>query len=243
MFTQNSNFEISNPFFTLSQFFKFKLRKYLSQIHLKNLFLTNLPQGEKFFFPLHVMPEAMVLINGTKGLNQAALIEKIAYQLPMNSILVVKEHPTMIGWRSNQFYHKINSIPNVVFIRPDYNIHKIINKSKAIITISGSTGFEAIILKKPVLLLGRAFYELLPNVKRIVNLDELSIGLEWVDSEFFHNELSLLNFIDSIIKKSIEVPENYLWEIGDDDNPLDKLNNYLQVTEDIADKIINTKTK
>ena len=49
------------------------------------------------------MPEAALLINGNKCLNQYALIEKIAYQLPMNYTLVVKEHPTMVGWRSRGF--------------------------------------------------------------------------------------------------------------------------------------------
>ena len=71
-----------------------------------------LTKNEKYFYyPLHMEPEANLMINGTRGLNQIALIQKIAIQLPFEYKLYIKEHPTMVGWRLKSDYYKISKIP------------------------------------------------------------------------------------------------------------------------------------
>ena len=44
------------------------------------------------------------MIDGTRGIDQFSLIQKISLQLPINWKIYVKEHPNMIGWRKNLFY-------------------------------------------------------------------------------------------------------------------------------------------
>ena len=49
-------------------------------------------------------------------------------------------------------YEKIINIPNVTLIHPEANSQELISKSQAVISITGSTGFEALFYKKPVII-------------------------------------------------------------------------------------------
>ena len=68
--------------------------------------------------------------------------------------LLVKEHPRSIGMRSKQFYERLLEIPNLYFIDSNVNSSEVVRKSKFISVISSTIGLEAIIMKKPVLVLG-----------------------------------------------------------------------------------------
>lgn len=63
------------------------------------------------------------------------------------------------GSRPLGFYQALTRQGNVRLLNPKIDSYDIICRCRGVITISGTSGFEALFYGKPVLLLGRAFYE------------------------------------------------------------------------------------
>ena len=112
-----------------------------------------------FFYPLHVDPEASTMVISSSQTNQFAALEAVAKTKPIDHFLVVKEHLTMIGRRPKGFYERINSLPGVYMVNPTEPSFKFINECKAVITLTGTAGLEAILLKKPAIFLGNFIYK------------------------------------------------------------------------------------
>ncbi len=76
------------------------------------------------------------------------LIENIAEQLPPGCFLYIKDHPHRPAFRDMVYFERISLILNVKLVNPSVEGMDIIQNSKGIITISGTSGFEAILLNK-----------------------------------------------------------------------------------------------
>jgi len=154
------------------------------------------------------MPEAKVLTISSFYSNQITLIENIAKSIPINSILYVKEHPIQKTklWRSVEFYEKIISIPNVKLIHPSVNSQELITKSKAVVLISGGTGFEALFHKKPVILFSDEIYQELSSVTKILTFDKLHENISEAIENFKFNVNEINALMTVIENQSISVP-------------------------------------
>lgn len=119
----------------------------------------NLIDKPYFFYTLHVDPEASTMIISPYQTNQYAVIEAIAKSKPFDHILIVKEHLTMIGRRPKGYYDKINALPGVYMVDPLESSFPFIKGSKAVITLTGTSGLEAIMLNIPAVFLGKFIYE------------------------------------------------------------------------------------
>jgi hypothetical protein len=124
-----------------------------------------------YFYPLHLEPESVVLYwaDGIYS-NQVKLIENIASQLPPLTILYVKDHPHLYGYRDVDDYKKIQSIPNVKLISPHLPGKRIVNDSIGVITINGTAGLESLLLNKQTITFGSAFYNISNRVKTVRNI-------------------------------------------------------------------------
>ena len=139
-----------------------------------------------YYYPMHLEPEAVVLYYGD-GIykDQIKLIENIACSLPSNAYLFVKEHPHSKYVRNYSEYAKLQSIPNVKLLNPSINGRSVIEKSKGIITINGSSGFEGLLFGKKVYAFGNIFYTYSPNCYYVKNIRDLrKILYETLDSSF-----------------------------------------------------------
>jgi hypothetical protein len=133
---------------------------------------------EKFIlFPLHFQPEASTMVYAPFYENQLATIENIAKCLPVGYRLYVKEHMAMWGRRPLSFYKALRHIPAVKLIAPHYNIHHLIPLCDAVVTLTSTTGIEALLYGKPVIVLGKVFYELFDGVVKVRSFEELGIEL------------------------------------------------------------------
>ena len=136
---------------------------------------------EIFVFPLHTEPEVSIQILGRPyHKDQIELLRNLAASLPFGMRLLVKEHPRSVGMRSQSFYEKLKQIPNLFFIDQNVNSMKIVKKSKFTAVISSTIGLEAIILGKPVLVLGFPKYgDLFENgIVRCYNLFSLAADIK-----------------------------------------------------------------
>lgn len=110
------------------------------------------------YFPLQIQPEASTSSRAPFYMNQLATIENISKSLPLGYKLIVKEHPLAIGMNSINFYKKINTIPNVLFINNNISGKEIIKISDLIISFGGTTLFESLLNGKKILILLKDYY-------------------------------------------------------------------------------------
>lgn len=122
------------------------------------------------YFPLHYQPEASTLVCAEKYEKQLYYIDSIAKSLPADTVLYVKEHFAKLGNRDENFYKELKKYPNVILIDPFEDSKTIIKESSAVVTLTGTAGFEAMLLRKPVFVAGNVFYS---NAPGIINIDDI----------------------------------------------------------------------
>ena len=174
--------------------------------------------NEKFvIFPLSYAPEGSTFTISPLFLNEKYCIELISKCLPVNYKLILKEHPVMLGQRSLSFYKEIQKLPNIIFLNPfsNYKIKNLISKSSAVATISGTAGFEAIMLKKPSILFARPLYSVLEGCYSFENVDNFKKDLNIIlNKKKIQSYSSLKNYIDLVKKFGKKVDTTVLNSIN-----------------------------
>jgi hypothetical protein len=160
---------IKRPFLSfvrqLSKPLKVKIiRKYFDKIN---------EQDNYVLYPLHFKPEASTSVCARHYCDDIAVIKNIAFNLPFMTKLYVKEHFVNYGRLPVRFYKEIKKIPNVKLIACEENIKNLIQKSQCVITLTSTVGFEALLMNKPVIVLGEVFYQCHPNCYKIKDYEDI----------------------------------------------------------------------
>ena len=116
--------------------------------------LRNLEGQKYFFWALHYRPEGSVLVQGL-GLDEIEYLERCSRSLPDGALLYVKEHPFMFGYRSKDFYKRIQSLPGVKLIAPWHETMQLILDSNGVVGVAGTVLLEAEIAGKPAWAMGK----------------------------------------------------------------------------------------
>lgn len=158
--------------------------------------------GEKFvLFPLHFQPEISTSWYGKWYDDQLNIISNIVRSLPVSYKLYVKEHHFGYGNRNPKFYREIKKYVNVRLISPHVNNLELIEKASLVTTITGTTGWEAIMFQKPVIVFGDVYYDIFNCVKKIRNIRELSeVVSEIIDKKIKSNEV--ITCITSVVRST-----------------------------------------
>lgn len=170
------------------------------------------PDDDFIFFPLQFEPEISLLLLAPFMADQLYIIKQIAQSLPVGMFLYVKEHPHMVSYRPRSFYKEIKKIPNVKLIDPSINSFDIIKNSKLVTAITGTAGWEAVLLKKPVITFGDIFYNPLSSVKKCDTINKLPWLVKEQLENFVYNERELVGFIAKSLEQSATIDLLYLWE-------------------------------
>ena len=172
---KSSDYITQNPFWYARR----DLMRYLRKLYLNFVYQFSKFEGESdyFVYPLHLQPEASTLVLGQDYCNQVEVIKAISRRLPADKVLVVKEHPAAYGRHSKALYDQISGLFNVRLVGPEEDVGKLILNSCGVIVISGTMGWEALLLGKPALVLGSVFYCSFPGAVDVENLDQLSDSL------------------------------------------------------------------
>lgn len=166
-------FGIGNP---LKQRFVVMRRTFMRKFRAKKLHRYYSPpiDGERYLlYPLHYHPEASTSVLSGTYLNEYEVIRNIAFNLPEGIQLYVKDHRSAYGFPDLSFYDAITRLPNVRLIEPFAKTKQLIRNSLAIITLTSTVGYEALLLGKKVFLFGSVFYQFHPNVIRITDPSDL----------------------------------------------------------------------
>ncbi|MDD4901330.1 MAG: hypothetical protein PHS62_04510 [Patescibacteria group bacterium] len=193
---------------------------------------------EKYaFYPLQLEPEVTTLLLAPFFIDQLWLIKQIAASLPLNFKLYVKEHPSMFGYRRNSFYKELKKIPNVKLVPSSQESFDLIKNAQIILTITGTAGWEALMLKKPVITFGDIFYNDLPMVKRCQAIAELPYLIKQQLENFHYREDILINFLAALCAESVDVDLAQLWEIEGRGNMARKEKELIPLVDLIAKKL------
>jgi len=184
----------------LAKFNKFE--RAVKTIFLEYNDLDELNDYEVVLYPLHYEPEASLCYLSEFFSNQVALIENISKCLTLNQILVVKEHPAQPGMLLTNKYQKLYHDNSCIFYLPSTILsYDIIKKSKLIITLTSHLGWEALILGKPVYLLGKMFYDKYPFVNKFINFEILRDEIRDCSCKFPESD-SIKMYIAQLIDNS-----------------------------------------
>ena len=147
--------------------------------------LPRLPNDLPFiFFPLHMEPEASLMVEARHAPNQATAIDWLARAAPPGWSVVVKEHPAQGVPRSRGFLDLLRRYPNLIACGMLEQADEIMARARAVAIINGTVGFQAAAAGKPVL----SFYEryipnLLPHVRYVRSFQETWDALRDVREE------------------------------------------------------------
>ncbi len=91
--------------------------------------------------------------------NQKNTVKFLSTLLPRGYHLLVREHRGTSGRRPTGYLKSLNRYPGVVVIDPFDSQFKYIRNAGLIVTDNGSTGWEGLLLKRPVITLHENFYD------------------------------------------------------------------------------------
>lgn len=141
----------------LSMYYKRRFRTMVGYSKSKWLMLNDISDRTFVYFALHCDPEVSTMVCTPMQTDQLSIIEALSKSIPIGWNIAVKEHHSMIGRRPLSFYKRLRSIPKVKLIHPFENSF-LLNKSAAFTaTITGSVGFESMLLGKTPLYFGYTF--------------------------------------------------------------------------------------
>lgn len=162
-------FQIGNPLLTHASLFRRNLMRRLRAGRVRPLYQQPV-EGERFLlYPIHFHPESSTSILAGTYLDEYEVIRNIAFNLPEGMRLYVKDHVSAWAYPPLDFYRRVRSLPNVRLLAPEEQTKQLIKASAAIITLTSTVGYEALLLKKRVFLFGRVFYDFHKGVTRIEN--------------------------------------------------------------------------
>lgn len=158
------------------------------------VFTEKLAPAKFVYIPLHLQPEMTTDVLGGKFADQVLAIEKLREIIPADIQICIKENPKQTGLlRSESFFRRLAHIENLKFISPDVSSFELIQKSMAVATITGTAGWEALRMEKPVIVFGASFWRNLPGAFHITN------NPNWSEiKDFKYDELKLHNAVKKL---------------------------------------------
>lgn len=133
-------------------------------------------KAEKYvYMPLHLIPESSTFTKAPFYINELDIISAVSKALPIGWKLYVKEHQAMIGEREEWFYEAVNRIPNVAMVQINYykDPKPWIENSQGVVTITGTSAYEAALMGKRALVFGDVMFGQIEGVTRVKSFEEL----------------------------------------------------------------------
>ncbi len=166
--------------------------------------------GQRFvYFPLHAEPEAALQGMSPEYFYQLSCIAALARDLPAGVLLAVKDTYAAVGVRPDNFYDQIQDFKNVVLLDTMGLGLDVIREAALVATITGTAGFEAAVMGKPVVSFGRHnIYNFLPHVRVITDESDLKLALaELLDEKFDRAaaQKSGGRFITAVVQESFDL--------------------------------------
>ena len=154
------------------------------------------------------------------------MLEILSASLPDGWIAYVTEHPVQwwrrginyTPYRPRGFYKKIANLGNVVLVPIETNNYELTDHAQAVVTVTGTPGWEAVVKGKPAVIFGYPWYMDCPSVLRASDVESCRAALRKVASgEFQISQQDVINYLKSLDDASYHI---YI------DDPEEKISQY-----------------
>ncbi len=164
--------------------------------------LEEIDSQEIVLYPLHYEPEASLYYLSEFFSNQCALIENIIKCIRSEQVLVVKEHPAQAGMLlTSKFQRLLRENSQLLYLPSTISSFEVIKKSKLVITLTSHLGWEALIMGKPVYLLGKTFYDKYDYVNKFSSYEQLRDEIR-SERYIYPNNEALLLYAAQLVERS-----------------------------------------
>lgn len=171
------------------------------------------PTGERYaYFALHYQPEMTTMVLAPFWQDQLTLVENIARSLPPGLRLYVKEHLPMLGSRPLGYYDRLRKIPNVRLVSPSLSSLELARGAEIVLTITGTVGWEALLLERPVVTFGRVFYNAVECVQKCRAIEDLPAMIRSCLARSPHDERQVEAYVAALLAESFEFDGEVLWD-------------------------------
>jgi len=213
IFKQRSK-SIENSNMTLLNYSIYKLKTNAYKKKLINYY-NSLVTEPDFSIPyvivnLHYQPEMSTSPAGDIFVDQLLCIEVLAKHIPAGYFIYVKEHPSQFYSQTDghtsrilEFYDDLIAYPQVRFLPMDSDPFLLIKSSRAVATVTGTSGWEAMVLGKPVINFGLSWYEKYAGVLKIIDEKSASNIAQFIEN-FKFDERDLFAYLNAFSNKSVK---------------------------------------
>lgn len=120
------------------------------------------------YYPLHVPADMALTIRSPEYFDQLALVDYLLRIVPASHRVAIKEHPAQIGALSADRLRALaKRYDNLAILDPKTNNYAVLERCDAVVSVNSKSGAEALLMGRPVLVLGNAFYANCPFVTRV----------------------------------------------------------------------------
>lgn len=171
---------------------------------LKKLVFENTPDLSKKYIlvSLHYQPECTTIPMGGSYVFQDLMIDLLIKSVPPNILLYIKAHPR--DGLSKALRRRIQLDERSILINPTINSFELIVNSIAVATVTGTSGWEAFLNCKPVLMFGNYFYQDAPGVFKIKSFEETKKAINAILNK---EESSLIS--DKMVKAFLKAVDDH----------------------------------
>lgn len=165
---------------------KYKRKKIVKEfVQSYNRIVTDALPQKFVLVALHYQPEETSCPTGGAYSDQILMVQLLEQCLHKDINIVIKEHKSQFydhqesaSGRNLDYYKRISKISKrIKFVSVDHDPFELIDQAEAVITISGTIGWESAIRGTPVLVFGRAWYENMPRVFKVKTKEDLMNAL------------------------------------------------------------------
>jgi hypothetical protein len=211
---KQKNKSIENSRTSIVNYAIIKLKTNKTKKKLKNLYkskVTNPDLSKKYvILNLHYQPEMTSCPSGDIFVDQRLCVEILRKNLPKDYHIYIKEHPSQFyshqeghTGRYNEFYEDLLKYNKTQLIPLETDTFTLIRNAAAVATVTGTTGWEAMAMGKPVIIFGLTWYEKYNGVLRITDDKTASEIFNFIDT-FEFNKKDLMAYLHAFTNNSVK---------------------------------------
>lgn len=159
---------------------------------------------------LHYQPERATVPMGGQFGDQTLIVDLLAKSLPSGWKLLVKEHPWQLQsfgrgevQRSEAFYSRIAATPGVILLTRQASTAALVRGARAVATVTGSVGWDALCSGIPVLLFGAAWYRDCLGVHAIASHADTVVAFRAIEAGNKPDLASVTHFCNALAQVCI----------------------------------------
>ncbi|HXG87658.1 MAG TPA: hypothetical protein VNJ02_04915 [Vicinamibacterales bacterium] len=168
------------------------------------------------YVPLHFQPERTTSSLGGVFADQYLLVDLIARSMPEGWKVYVKEHPSQFyppfaGERSRHqdLYRDLAQIPRVHLVSLSVSTFELIDRSRAVATVTGTAGWEAVLRGRPALVVGNPWYRYCDGVFSVSTESSLRAALTQIEDGYTPDPRKVRLFVKVLTERCVRASLGY----------------------------------